>query len=85
MSHKINRIRSVPPTPGTDCDAAFAIHFDDGPEPNMLVEYAAGAGQRFASESHARTVVATFYLEDDEPPRRLLVDMQGNVQPRELL
>jgi hypothetical protein len=82
MSHKINRIRSVPPTPGTDAEAAFAVHFDDGPEPQMVVEYAASGGGRHASSSHSRQAVRP-YLDDENPPRRLAVDREGNVRPHD--
>jgi hypothetical protein len=77
----IGRVRSVPPTAGSDCDAAFAIHFreDDQPEPQMIVEYAAPS--RHASVSHARNT-ATPYLDDEQPPRRLIVDREGNARPR---
>jgi len=79
---KINRIRQVPPKAGSDSDDAYAIHFDDGPEPQMAIEYAAGGGGKFASGSQARNAV-TPYLDDEHPPRRLLVDSEGNVRPRE--
>jgi hypothetical protein len=77
----IGRIRSVPPTPGSDCDAAFAIHFseDDQPEPQITIEYAAPS--RHASARHARKVVSS-YLDDEQPPRRLVVNREGNARPR---
>jgi hypothetical protein len=67
---------------GSDCDAAFAIYFaeNDQPEPQMIVEYASGGGWRYATQAHARRV-ATSYLDEETPPRRLIVDRDGNVRP----
>jgi hypothetical protein len=68
---------------GSDCDAAFAIHFaeNDQREPQVIVEYAGGGGWRYATQAHARRVV-TPYLDDESPPRRLIVDRDGNVRPQ---
>jgi hypothetical protein len=78
----IGRVRSVPPEPGSDCDAAFALHFreDDRPEPQITVEYATGSP--YASAYHARDA-ARPYLDEQLPPRRLLIDRDGNVRPRD--
>jgi hypothetical protein len=75
----IGRVRAVPPQAGSDRDAAFAIHFaeDDQPEPQMTVEYAAPSS--VASAAHAREAVGP-YLDDDEPPRRLVVSREGAVR-----
>ena len=79
----INRIRSVPPTPGTDAEAALAIHLDEGSEPQTTVEYAAGGGGRHASEGHARRIVQEYLDRGESPPRRIMVDREGNARPRE--
>jgi hypothetical protein len=75
----IGRVRSVPPQPGSDRDAAFAIHFaeDDQSEPQMTVEYAKPS--KHASATHAREAVRP-YLDDESPPRRLIVDREGNAR-----
>ena len=80
----IGRVRQVPPTPGMDCETAFAVHFkeDDRPEPQITVEYSGSGGWRFASATNARAAV-TPYLDDEKPPRRLVVDSDGKTWPRE--
>ena len=75
----IKSIRPVEPTPGADVESAYAIHLDEGPEPQMVVEYAAGGGARHASEAHARKAVEP-YLDHEELPKRLIVDRDGNVR-----
>lgn len=75
----IKRVRPIEPAPGADVDNVYAIHFDDGPEPQIVVEYAAGGGAEHASEAHARKAVAP-YLDQDELPKRLIVDRDGNVR-----
>jgi serine/threonine protein kinase len=79
----IGRVRSISPTPGSDCEAAYAIHFkeDDQPEPQMVVEYAAGGGGRLANARHARAASAP-YLSQENPPKRLVVDRAGEVHVR---
>jgi len=78
----VGRVRRVPPISGSDREDASAIHFSerDLAEPNMTVEYAAGGGGRHAS-AHARSAV-TPCLDDEDPPRRLIVDRDGNVRPQ---
>ena len=76
---KIDRVRQVPPTPGSDASIAYAVHFDSGPEPAVVVEYATSA---FAAASHARHAV-TPYLNAEVVPRRLTVDREGNVRVRD--
>ena len=49
----IKRVRPVEPTPGADVEYAYAIHFDEGPEPQITVEYVAGGGKH--AERGART------------------------------
>jgi hypothetical protein len=71
---KIDRVRQVPPSPGSDASIAYAVHFDSGPDPAVVVEYATSA---FASVAHARQVVAQ-YLDAEVMPRRLVVDREGN-------
>lgn len=80
----IGRVRSVAPTPGSDCEAAFALHFqeDDQPDPQITIEYASGGGGKYASAAHAKAAAAS-YLDDERPPRRLLVDRAGNVHQRD--
>lgn len=77
----VGRVRSVPPKAGSDCDAAFAIHFaeDDQPEPQMTVEYAEPS--HLASAQHAEAAAGPF-LDDENPPRRLIVSRAGDVRPR---
>ena len=77
----IKRVRPVEPTPGADVEYAYAIHFDEGPEPQITVEYVAGGGKH-ASEEHARKAVAP-YLDQEELPRRLIVDSDGDVRVRD--
>ena len=72
----IKRVRPLEPTPGAEY--AYAIHLDEGPEPQIVVEYAAGGGKH-ASEAHARKA-AEPYLDQDELPARLIVDGDGNVR-----
>lgn len=79
---RINRIRSVPPTSGTDADAAMAVHLDDGPEPHVTIDYARGGGGRHASQSHARRIVQPYLDRAETPPRRIVVDREGNPHPR---
>jgi hypothetical protein len=69
---------------GSDCEVAFALHFreDDQPDPQITVEYASGGSGKYASLAHARKV-AEPYLDDEIPPRRLLVDRAGNVHRRD--
>jgi len=76
---KIDRVRQVPPTPGSDASIAYAVHFDSGPEPAVVVDYVTSA---FASASHARQVV-TPYLNTEVMPRRFVVDREGNVRVRD--
>jgi hypothetical protein len=77
----INRIRKVEPTPGTDAEAAYAVHLDEGPEPHVLIEYAAGGGGKHASEGHARTLVQDYLGRGESPPSRIGVDRDGNASP----
>ncbi len=74
----IKRVRPIEPTSGADVEYAYAIHLDDGPEPQIVVEYATGGGKH-ASEAHARKTVEP-YLDQDELPARLIVDRDGNVR-----
>lgn len=76
---KIDRVRQVPPMPGSDASIAYAVHFDGGPEPSVIIEYAHSA---FASASHARQLVAP-YLNAEVVPRLLVVDREGNVRVRD--
>ena len=73
---RIDRVRQVPPTPGADTSIAYAVHFDSGLEPAVVIDYATSA---FASASHARRVV-TPYLNAEVMPRRFVVDREGNVR-----
>jgi len=77
----IDRIRHAPWSAGSDCEDAYVVHFDSGPEPHVIVEYAAGGGGRHASEVHTRRMVRP-YLDDEHPPRRILIDRDGNPSPR---
>ena len=81
MNMNIDRILQVPPTPGSDNEAAYAVHFNAGPDPDVTVEYAAGGGGRHASEQHARSVVQAYLDRDEAPPRRIIVDRDGNARP----
>lgn len=76
---RIDRVRQVPPLPGSDASIAYAVHFDSGSEPSVIIEYAHSA---FASASHARQLVAP-YLNAEVVPRRLVVDREGNVRVRD--
>lgn len=74
------RVREVGPAPDSDCDAAYAVQFDDGVDPGVMIEYAAGG--RDVSSSHARHLVQDFLTRGEVPPRRILVDRAGNARPR---
>ena len=74
------RIRQVDPTANSDYDAAYAVRFDDGAGPDVMIEYAAGG--RIASSSHARHLVQTYLTRGDVPPRRIMIDRSGNARPR---
>jgi hypothetical protein len=65
------------------CEAAFAIYFvgNDQSVPQMTVEYASGGGGRYATQAHARRVVEP-YLDNEKPPRELIVDRDGAVRLR---
>lgn len=73
---KIRRMRWVAPTPYTDCEAAYAFHFDEGAEPNVTIEYATGS--RDISPAHARHLVQDYIERSELPPRRIIVDRAGN-------
>jgi hypothetical protein len=79
----IGRIRAVEPTRGSDCEAAFAVHFaeDDQPDPQITVDYARGGGGQFASQQHVRSVVATD-LDGGNVLRRIVVDRNREPHPR---
>jgi hypothetical protein len=64
---------------GSEASIAYAVHFDSGPEPAVVVEYATSA---FASVSHVRKAV-TPYLNAEIVPTRLSVDREGNVRVRD--
>ena len=76
---KIDRVRQVPPTPGSDTSIAYAVHFDSGPDPAVTIDYLTSA---FASAAHARHVVAP-YMNAEIVPRRIVVDREGNARVRE--
>jgi hypothetical protein len=76
------RIRQVPPTPGSDCDTAYAVHLDRQGEPNVTIEYAAAGEGRYASSSHARHLVQDYLGRGERPPRRIVVDRTGYARPR---
>ena len=66
-------------TPSSDRDAAFAftLHAEGEEDRQTTVEYAAPS--QLASMSHARNVLEQ-WLDEDAPPRRLLVDREGNAR-----
>jgi hypothetical protein len=66
------------PVAGSDRDAAFAFELAaPGRESEQVtVEYAKPSS--LASLDHARSVVSA-HLDDETPPRRLIVDREGNV------
>jgi len=74
----IKRVRPIEPTPDSNYEVAYGVHLDDGPEPQVVVEYASGAGHH-ASEAHAREAVAR-YLDEDVLPARLIVDRDGTIR-----
>lgn len=76
---KIERSWSAGPAPGSDRDAAFAFELSaEGKENRQItVEYAAPSTT--ASKSHAMQAVHR-HLDDDEPPRRLLVARNGDAR-----
>lgn len=76
---KIDRVRQVPPSAGSDASIAYAVHFDSGPEPAVVIDYVTSA---FASAANARQVV-TPYLNAEFMPGRLVVDREGNVRVRD--
>ena len=78
-ARKIERVRQVPPSPGADASIAYAVHFDSGPEPGVVIDYVTSV---FASASHARRVV-TPYLNAEVMPERFVVDREGNIRTRD--
>ena len=71
-----DRVRRVDPSPGRDTTAAFTFWLQaDGAERQITVEYARGAD---ASVADASANVRQF-VNEDIPPRRLIVDRQGGV------
>jgi hypothetical protein len=84
----IRRVQEVRPTHLSKAYAVFEVYFaeDDQAEPQMTVEYAIAFDthhKRWASEEHARAAVEP-YLDEPTPPRRLIVDGEGNVSVRGL-
>ena len=79
---KIEREWTASPTPGSDRDAAYAFELSaEGVEPaQVTVEYAAPS--RLASSSHARSVVSQ-HLDDETPPRRIIVGREGDARAAE--
>ena len=71
-----DRARRVDPSPGRDTEAAFTFYLEaDGAERQMTVEYVRSADGSIADASaNVRP-----YLDEDMPPRRLIVDRQGAV------
>jgi hypothetical protein len=76
-------VRSVPPTAGTDAEAALAVHLGESEEPDVVIEYAGGGGGRYATSGHARAIVREYLDRGETPPRRIMVDRDGHVHPRE--
>jgi hypothetical protein len=65
------------PRPGSDRDYAKSFVLSDGRRSiELTVEYAAPSS--LAGSKHAEGIVRTF-LDDDSPPRLVLVDRQGQV------
>lgn len=79
---KIERTWHAGPEPGSDRDAAFAFELSAEGQPNrqLTVEYAAPSTK--ASQAHAMQAVHR-HLNEDEPPRRLLVARNGDARPVE--
>lgn len=79
MKWTIERERPVGASPGRDTDAAFVLRLTmrGGQNFNTTVEYAAGIGDRLPIEP--REAIRP-YLDNEVPPRRLIVDRQGNVR-----
>jgi hypothetical protein len=80
----IDHGREIRPPHGSSAYAAFEIVLagaDPTQTERVVVEYAIGATRRLASPAHVREVVEP-YLDEAMPPRRLLVDPQGNVSVR---
>jgi hypothetical protein len=77
---EIEQTRPVEASPGMDVDAAFAFNIVAGDEARQVtVEYSAPSHvEHVSSASHARGIVGE-YLDDDVPPRRIIVDRDGNV------
>jgi hypothetical protein len=72
------RVRRVDPSPGRDTEAAFTFYLQAdgaGAERQITVEYARGAVGSIADAS----ANVRQYLDEDIPPRRLIVDSHGVV------
>jgi len=76
---KIERSWSASPLPGSDRDAAFAFELSAGDEDRRQVTVEYAAPSTIASLGHAMQAVHR-YLDDDEPPRRLIVGRNGDAR-----
>jgi hypothetical protein len=78
---RIERVRGVDTSPGRDTETAFTFHLHaNGAEAQTTVEYASGSG--LGSLSAARDALRP-YLDREQPPRRLIVDRNGNAHEAE--
>jgi hypothetical protein len=74
----IDGVSAVSPTEGSGCDASYLLKLSCGEErTEARVEFAAPAA--VASGGYAEEVLTPF-LDDDEPPQRLVVEQGGAVR-----
>lgn len=74
----IEGVSAVSPTEGSGCDASYLVKLSCGEErTEARVEFAAPAA--VASGGYAEEVLTPF-LDDDEPPQRLVVEQGGAVR-----
>ncbi|MGH3003013.1 MAG: hypothetical protein ACRDM1_10220, partial [Gaiellaceae bacterium] len=80
MAHTwtVDGVCAVDPTAGSGCDASYLLKLSSGDErAQAMVEFAAPAA--VASGGYAEEVLSRF-LDDDEPPQRLVVEQGGEVR-----
>ena len=74
----VDDTRPVEPTPGADCDTSYLLKLSRGDQrARATVEFSAPSS--VASSGWARDALAPYLLED-EPPRRLIVGLDGTVR-----
>ena len=74
----VDDTRPVEPTPDADCDTSYLVKLSRGDRrARSMVEFSAPSS--VASTGWAREALAPF-LADDNPPERLIVNLDGTVR-----